>query len=95
MIAHTTYRTLNSLRPKACRNLSKLTTMQNTDRALGQTKISEGEDEYQVKADLESLVGNGWELTEEQLLSKTFFFKTYTKVLVTRSSLLIKFVSWS
>ncbi|KAF2476781.1 transcriptional coactivator/pterin dehydratase [Lindgomyces ingoldianus] len=47
-----------------------------------QPKISEGQDESKVKAELEVLLENGWELNGEQIqLGKTYYFKTYTKVL--------------
>ncbi|KAF2258666.1 hypothetical protein CC78DRAFT_525900 [Lojkania enalia] len=46
-----------------------------------QPKISEGQDESKIKAELEVLFQNGWKLKEEQILEKTYYFKTYTKVL--------------
>jgi 4a-hydroxytetrahydrobiopterin dehydratase len=46
-------------------------------------KISEGEDQEEVKAELKGLINDGWELDEEQRgVKKTYHFKTYTKVLV-------------
>jgi hypothetical protein len=49
-------------------------------------KISEGENEAQVKADLKALLENGWKLDEEQIqLEKTYYFKTYTKVAVSKT----------
>jgi hypothetical protein len=57
--------------------------MQTTKNISLQPRISEGEDEFQVKKDLEALVENGWELNEEQIqLERTYYFKTYTKVMV-------------
>lgn len=45
-------------------------------------KISEGENEAQVKDDLGALLENGWILDKDQIqLEKTYNFKTYTKVL--------------
>jgi 4a-hydroxytetrahydrobiopterin dehydratase len=50
-------------------------------------KISDGEDEVRVKADLKALVNNGWSLNEEQMhIEKTYFFKTWTKVIVCQES---------
>jgi pterin-4a-carbinolamine dehydratase len=56
--------------------------MQNADQTSNPFKISDGEEESQVKANLEKLIENGWDLSDGQLLTKTFYFKTYTKVLV-------------
>ena len=48
-----------------------------------QPKFSQGEDENKVGAELKALLGNGWALDADQIqLEKTYYFKTYTKVLV-------------
>ena len=44
--------------------------------------ISQGQDENQVKDELQALLRNGWELNEDQEIEKTYHFKLYTKVLV-------------
>ena len=49
-------------------------------------QISEGQNATQVNAELEALLDNGWKLDEEQIqLEKTYHFKTYTKVAVSKS----------
>jgi predicted DNA-binding ArsR family transcriptional regulator len=51
--------------------------------AMISPKISEGQNDAEMKADLESLIENGWKLNEDQIqLEKTYHFKTYTKVAV-------------
>jgi 4a-hydroxytetrahydrobiopterin dehydratase len=51
-----------------------------------QPKIPEGQDEAKIKGELEALIQNGWKLDEEQIrLEKTYYFKTYTKVIVRES----------
>jgi 4a-hydroxytetrahydrobiopterin dehydratase len=46
-------------------------------------KFSEGEDVEKLESELKALLGNGWELDAEQIqLQKTYYFKTYTNVLV-------------
>lgn len=48
-----------------------------------QAKFSKGEDEDKMKAELAALLENGWKLDPKQAgLEKTFYLKTYTKVLV-------------
>jgi hypothetical protein len=44
--------------------------------------ISQGQDEDQVKNELQALLKNGWKLNEDQEIEKTYHFKLYTKVLV-------------
>jgi len=46
-------------------------------------KFSEGQDEEILELELRTLLGNGWQLDAEGIrIEKTFYFKTYTKVLV-------------
>jgi len=47
-----------------------------------QAKFSEGEDAAKLGAEVETLLNNGWMLEDEQKLLKTYYFKTYTKVMV-------------
>jgi 4a-hydroxytetrahydrobiopterin dehydratase len=48
-----------------------------------QLKIAEGQNDSQVKAEVEALLAKGWKLDEDQIqLEKTYYFKIYTKVLV-------------
>ncbi|OXV09906.1 hypothetical protein Egran_02331 [Elaphomyces granulatus] len=47
--------------------------------------FSAGEDEAKMKEELQSLQETGWILDEDCMgIKKTYYFKTYTKVLVTR-----------
>jgi hypothetical protein len=48
--------------------------------------IFPGEDEAKVKADIEFLIEQGWSLHEKIQLSKIFYFKMCTKVLVQTKS---------
>ena len=46
-------------------------------------QFSSGADERKLSEELDALLKEGWTLDEEQMgLKKTFYFKTYTKVLV-------------
>jgi pterin-4a-carbinolamine dehydratase len=48
--------------------------------------FSKGEDEETLRAEVGALQENGWTLNQEQAqLEKTYYFKTYTKVLVRRT----------
>ena len=48
-----------------------------------QIKVSEGQDGAKMEAELKMLTETGWKLDEEQIgVRKTYYFKTYTKVLV-------------
>ena len=52
-----------------------------------QLKLSEGQDESKVTAEVTALVESGWNLDEEQIgVRKTYHFKTYTKVMVSGST---------
>jgi hypothetical protein len=48
-------------------------------------QISEGQDEAEIKAEVEALLPLGWALKEESKLEKTYNFKTYTKVAVRKA----------
>jgi predicted DNA-binding ArsR family transcriptional regulator len=55
--------------------------------AMISPKIAEGQNDAEVKADLEALIENGWKLNEDQIqLEKTYHFKTYTKVAVRQTN---------
>jgi hypothetical protein len=48
--------------------------------------ISEGQNQAQVKTDIKELIDKDWKLDQEQIqLEKTYYFKTYTKVTVSRA----------
>lgn len=50
-------------------------------------QISEGQNATQVNAELKALLENGWKLDEEQTqMEKTYHFKIYTKVAVSKST---------
>jgi hypothetical protein len=51
---------------------------------MAAAKAPEGEGDAQLKADVKSLVENGWTLNTQNnpTLEKTYYFKTYTKVAV-------------
>ena len=50
-------------------------------------KLSEGQEESKVTAEVTALVESGWGLDEEQLgVRKTYHFKTYTKIMVSGST---------
>jgi len=51
--------------------------------------ISRGEDEDQVKAELQALLQNGWILNEDQEIERTYHFKLYTKVLVSAVTIIL------
>jgi hypothetical protein len=51
--------------------------------------ISRGEDEDQVKAELQTLLQNGWILNEDHEIERTYHFKLYTKVLVSAVAIMI------
>lgn len=56
-----------------------------------QPKFSEGQDESELTEALDALVQNGWKLDEEESgVRKTYYLKTYTKVMVGRSNQLVK-----
>ncbi|KAJ5709268.1 hypothetical protein N7493_010602 [Penicillium malachiteum] len=45
-------------------------------------KVAEGEDRELVQTEIETLIHqSGWELVGDDTIRKTFYFKTYTKVL--------------
>ncbi|KAJ5609751.1 hypothetical protein N7528_010318 [Penicillium herquei] len=45
-------------------------------------KVAEGEDRELVQTEIEALIRqSGWELVGDDTIRKTFYFKTYTKVL--------------
>lgn len=48
-------------------------------------KISEGQDEAAITAGVDALLGEGWNLVNENQLEKTYAFKTYTKVSVKKT----------
>jgi 4a-hydroxytetrahydrobiopterin dehydratase len=46
-------------------------------------KFSDGADQSELKAETEALLEGGWTLDEAQMgVSKTYYFKTYSKCLV-------------
>ena len=48
-----------------------------------QLKISHGQDESKIATKVNALIDSGWKLDEEQMsVQKTYYFKTYTKVMV-------------
>jgi pterin-4a-carbinolamine dehydratase len=53
-------------------------------------KISKGENEAQLKSDVTELLKMGWKLDKECIqLEKTYNFKTYTKVAVSKTPQLL------
>lgn len=50
--------------------------------AAQKLKISEGQNEIEIKAQLDALLAKGWLIDEDLGLKKEFRFKTFTKVLV-------------
>ena len=48
-------------------------------------KISGGQNEAAITADVAALLGKGWDLVNENQLEKTYVFKSYTKVSVKKS----------
>ena len=80
--------TIKRLPLRTHRNLTTLTSNQtlNSSNSI-QPKFSDGQDENAVMAELNALVENGWKLDDEQKgVRKTYYLKTYTKVLVIEDS---------
>jgi len=58
--------------------------METSSHSAMQPKFSEGADESQLMTETETLLEGEWKLDEEQMgVEKTYYFKTYTKALVT------------
>lgn len=63
----------------ASKQLSTISTME--------PKISEGQDESKLITEMRALAENGWILDDQDMgIKKTYYFKTYTKALVTSIS---------
>jgi len=45
-------------------------------------QIAKGQNEQNVRTEVEALLQDGWKLNDKGELEKTYHFKTYTKVLV-------------
>jgi hypothetical protein len=65
------------------------TSLHSSTSSIMPPQIPREESGTQVKAELEGLLANGWELEEEILLKKTYFCKTYTKVVVGKTTRLL------
>jgi len=60
---------------------------QMTNSFATQVQLSKGQDETKVTKEVQNLIENGWSLDGEQMgIRKTYYFKTYTKVLVSNPS---------
>ncbi|KAF2001608.1 transcriptional coactivator/pterin dehydratase [Amniculicola lignicola CBS 123094] len=69
-------------------SFNQVTKMSASNDASLQPQIAEGENEVQVRTDLEVLAADGWRFNLEQIqLEKTYNFKTYTKVLDMHTSI--------
>ncbi len=78
-------------------HFANLTPPENTSHiSVMEPIFSAGEDESQLTKDMKALLGANWKLDEERMgIEKTYYFKTWTKVLVGDSQYHFCFISRS